>query len=70
VRASLSGSNVFIVQYTIGNKQRRMSLGKIEVLEVDTARLKAKEILASVRMGKDPSWRQVVVGCAALLATS
>jgi len=55
VRASLSGSKVFIVQYTIGNKQRRMSLGKIEVLEVDTARLKAKEILAAVRMGQDPA---------------
>jgi hypothetical protein len=55
VRASLSGSKVFIVQYTIGNKQRRMSLGKIEMLEVDTARQKAKEILTAVRMGQDPA---------------
>src|ERR1700684_4088375 len=55
VRASLTGSKVFVVQYTIGNQQRRMSLGKIEMLEVDTARLKAKEILAAVRMGQDPA---------------
>jgi hypothetical protein len=55
VRANLSGSKVFIVQYTIGNQQRRMSLGKIDLLEVDTARLKAKEILTAVRMGKDPA---------------
>ncbi|MDR3484627.1 MAG: Arm DNA-binding domain-containing protein [Bradyrhizobium sp.] len=55
VRAHLSGSKVFIVQYSIGNKQRRMSLGKIDVLEVDTARLKAKEILAAVRKGQDPA---------------
>jgi len=55
VRASMSGSKVFVVQYTIGNQQRRMSLGKIEMLEVDTARLKAKEILAAVRMGQDPA---------------
>jgi Arm domain-containing DNA-binding protein len=53
VRAHLSGSKAFIVQYSIGNKQRRMSLGKIEMLEVDTARQKAKEILAAVRIGKD-----------------
>jgi hypothetical protein len=54
VRARLSGSKVFIVQYTIGNKQRRMSLGKIEALDVDTARSKAKEILTAVRMvGRD-----------------
>jgi hypothetical protein len=55
VRASMSGSKVFVVQYSIGNKQRRMSLGKIDMLEVDTARLKAKEILAAVRMGQDPA---------------
>jgi hypothetical protein len=55
VRAHLSGSKALIVQYSIGNRQRRMSLGKIELLEVDTARLKAKEILAAVRMGQDPA---------------
>jgi Arm DNA-binding domain len=57
VRASLTGSKVFVVQYTIGNQQRRMSLGKIEMLEVDTARQKAREILTMVRMGKDPRRR-------------
>jgi hypothetical protein len=55
VRASMSGSKVFVVQYSIGNKQRRMSLGKIEMLEVDTARQKAKQILTGVRMGQDPA---------------
>jgi hypothetical protein len=34
-----------------------MSLGKIEMLEVDTARQKAREILTMVRMGKDPRRR-------------
>jgi hypothetical protein len=55
VRASLSGWKVFIVQYSIGNQQRRISLGKIETLEIDTARQKAKGILAAVRMGRDPA---------------
>jgi hypothetical protein len=31
VRARLSGSKVFIVQYSIGNKQRRTSLGKVDI---------------------------------------
>jgi hypothetical protein len=55
VRASMSGSKVFVVQYTIGNQQRHMSLGKIDMLEVDTARQKAKQILTAVRMGRDPA---------------
>jgi hypothetical protein len=55
VRASLSGWRVFIVQYSIGNKQRRISLGKIDELDVETARQKAKEILTAVRMGRDPA---------------
>ena len=55
VRAHLSGSKAFIVQYSIGNRQRRTSLGKIDMLEVDTARQKAKQILTAVRMGQDPA---------------
>ena len=55
VRARLGSSKVFIVQYSIGNQQRRMSLGKIEMLEIDNARQKANEILAAVRMGQDPA---------------
>jgi Arm DNA-binding domain len=55
VRARLSGWKVFIVQYSVGNKQRRMSLGDVDELEVDTARQKAREILTAVRMGQDPA---------------
>jgi hypothetical protein len=54
-RARLSGSKVFVVQYSIDNKQRRMSLGKIEMVEVDSARRKAKQILTAERMGRDPA---------------
>jgi hypothetical protein len=56
VRARLSGSKVFIVQYSIGNKQRRMSLGKIGMLEVDSARQKAREILNRGADGSRSSW--------------
>jgi hypothetical protein len=50
VRASLSGWKVFIVQYSIGNQQRRISLGNVDEVNVDEARQQAKEILAAVRI--------------------
>jgi hypothetical protein len=55
VSASLSGWKVFIVQYSIGNQQRRISLGSVDEDNVDEARQQAKEILAAVRMGQDPA---------------
>jgi integrase len=55
VRARAGGSKVYVVQYAIGEKTRRMSLGKVELQAVDKARDKAKDILAAVRMGQDPA---------------
>ena len=55
VRASLSGWKVFIVQYSIGNQQRRISLGNVDEVNVDEARQQAREILVAVRMGKYPA---------------
>jgi integrase len=55
VRARKGGSKVYLVQYAIGEKTRRMSLGKVELQGVDKARDKAKDILAAVRMGQDPA---------------
>lgn len=55
VRARAGGSKVYVVQYAIGEKTRRMSLGKVELQGVDKAREKAKDILAAVRMGQDPA---------------
>ena len=55
VRVRAGGSKVYVVQYAIGNKQRRMSLGNVALQGVDKARQSAKDILAAVRMGKDPA---------------
>ncbi len=55
VRARAGGSKVYVVQYGIGEKTRRMSLGKVELQGVDKAREKAKDILAKVRLGHDPA---------------
>jgi hypothetical protein len=35
VRARSSGWKVFIVQYSIGNQQRRISLGNVDEVNVD-----------------------------------
>ena len=55
VRARKGGSKVYIVQYAIGEKTRRMTLGKVSLQGVDKARESAKDILAAVRLGKDPA---------------
>jgi hypothetical protein len=49
VRARLSGSKVFIVQYSIGNKQRRISLGKVDFKGINQMREKAAMILTAAR---------------------
>lgn len=55
VRARAGGSKVYVVQYAIGEKTRRITLGKVDLQGVDKAREKAKDILAKVRLGYDPA---------------
>jgi integrase len=54
VRVRAGGSRTWIVRYRIGRKQRCVKLGKVGVVDADTARQKAKEILARVQLGGDP----------------
>jgi integrase len=54
LRIRAGGSRVWIVQYKIGSKHRRMTLGSIKTVSATKARATAKDILASVRLGKDP----------------
>jgi integrase len=48
-------SRRFIVQYKIGNKHRRMTLGSTATVTLDSARKSAGDILAAVRLGHDPA---------------
>jgi len=52
-----SGSKrrVFIVQFEKGGVQRRITLGTTAVLSIERARAAAKEILAKVTLGGDPT---------------
>ena len=51
----VSGSRTFIVQYGLGGRQRRMTIGSAKILDAAKARLTARDLLAKVRLGQDPA---------------
>src|SRR5918996_3531690 len=55
VRVLPSGKRYYLVQYRIGTRYRRMSLGQHGVLTTEKARTKAFGLLAAVQDGKDPA---------------
>jgi integrase len=55
VRVLPSGKRYYVVQYRIGTRYRRMSLGQHGVLTTEKARTKAFNLLAAVKDGKDPA---------------
>jgi integrase len=55
VRMLPSGKRYYIVQYRIGTRYRRMSLGQHGVLTTEKARTNAFKLLAAVKDGKDPA---------------
>jgi integrase len=48
------GKRTWVVQYRIGTKQRRVTLGTVETLNADEARKRAKSALSTVNLGHDP----------------
>jgi integrase len=55
LRLRAGGSRTFIVQYALGSRQRRMSIGATKILSAPKARQTAGELLAKVRLGHDPA---------------
>ena len=55
VRVLPSGKRYYLVQYRIGTRYRRMSIGQHGVLTAETARRTAFNLLAAVNDGKDPA---------------
>ena len=49
------GSRVYVCQYKLGAKQRRITLGSTEELTLVQARSRAKDVLAKVHLGEDPA---------------
>jgi integrase len=54
LRLRAGGKRVWVVQYRIGLKQRRATLGDVHKLDADAARKQAKDRLAKVTLGGDP----------------
>jgi hypothetical protein len=54
-RLRAGGSRNFIVQYALGGRQRRMTIGAAKILDTAKARQTARELLARVRLGQDPA---------------
>src|SRR5262249_29256868 len=56
LRLRAGGSRTFIVQYALGGRQRRMTIGAAKVVDVPKARQTARNLLAKVRLvGYDPA---------------
>lgn len=55
LRVMPSGRKIFVLQYRIGRKARRFTLGHYPVLTVEQARDRAIKNLAAIKDGKDPS---------------
>lgn len=54
VRIRQGGKRTWIAQYRIGAKQRRITLGTVETVDLDEARKRAREALSKVHLGQDP----------------
>jgi hypothetical protein len=55
IRVRAGGSRTFVVQYKIGRQHRRMPLGSVEAIDLGKARATARDLLAAVRLGRDPA---------------
>ncbi len=55
LRLREGGSKTWVVQYAIAGKTRRMMLGSVAMLDPGKARETAKDLLAQVRLGRDPA---------------
>src|SRR5260370_38145634 len=49
------GKKVWIIQYRVGHKQRRESLGDVRKVKADAARKEAERRFAGVLLGSDPA---------------
>ncbi|MEQ8653266.1 MAG: tyrosine-type recombinase/integrase [Kiloniellales bacterium] len=53
VRIRSGGKKTFIVQYRVGRQQRRLTLGRIDALDLSEARRKARGALGKAGLGED-----------------
>jgi integrase len=54
IRLRAGGKRTWVVQYRVGRKQRRLTLGSTAAIGLDRARGEARKMLAKVRLEHDP----------------
>jgi len=54
LRLRAGGKRTWVIQYRVGQKQRRVTLGSADAIDADRARKEAKDMLAKVQLGGDP----------------
>lgn len=59
IRLRAGGKKVWIAQYRVGARQRRLTIGSADKLTLDAARAEARSILAKVQLGSDPQTEKV-----------
>ncbi|PVE23642.1 site-specific integrase [Microvirga sp. KLBC 81] len=69
VRIRAGGKRTWIVQYRVGTKQRRITLGTVEALDPDRARKVAKDVLSRAQLGSDPQIEKAEARARASLTT-
>jgi integrase len=55
LRVRATGAKTWMIQYAIGGRTRRMVLGPVALLDPGKARSTARDLLAQVRLGRDPA---------------
>jgi integrase len=58
IRLRGGGKRTWIVQYRLGTKQRRLTLGSLATIDAIEARRRAKSALANVHLGRDPQMQK------------
>ncbi len=59
IRIRGGGKRTWIVQYRLGTKQRRLTLGSLATIDAIEARRRAKSALANVHLGRDPQMQKM-----------
>jgi integrase len=54
IRLRAGGKRTWVVQFRVGTKQRRMTIGTPQTLDAAEARRRAREALSKVHLGQDP----------------
>jgi integrase len=59
VRARRGGSRVWVFQYRLGDKQRKITFGSVSAVSAQDARARAAILHAKVKMGEDPAGQKM-----------